>query len=72
MKRFISTLIIMLILGFGMIVQPTRAEAAKSCVDSYFVCLNNASDYTGGWRTAAETECGIEYGSCLASKLKFW
>ena len=51
---------------------PARAEKEVSCTDQYVACINTASKYDGLFRSLAEFECGVQYTSCLASKLKFW
>ena len=46
-----------------------RAATAESCVDSYLSCINVASQESGWfWRTAKETECGLEYYGCMRRK----
>lgn len=46
------------------------AAQEENCLDSYLLCLNDASqEESGFWRTLRETECGAGYYGCMRKKL---
>lgn len=50
-------------------VVPSEVEAQVACVDSYLLCLNDASQQEGRiYRTLREAECGLDYWGCLKRK----
>ncbi|MGQ0814140.1 MAG: hypothetical protein ACT4O1_06705 [Gemmatimonadota bacterium] len=72
MKRSISLLTILAITALAVFATPGRSDAAKSCIDQFYGCLNSASAYSGLSFHLAELECSLGYSGCLANKLKFW
>ena len=64
-----TSLVAAAIVGISMLA-PATASAAKSCLDQYYVCLNNTWDTSGLARIAADAECGIRYYSCLRAASK--
>jgi hypothetical protein len=72
MKRiYIAAMMLAVVLTFA---RPAKSHATTtSCTDTYSKCLSDASTQPDGfWRTAAETECGLAYESCLIAKFRFW
>ena len=50
---------------------PSVASAALSCIDQYYVCLNNSFGNTGIFeRMLADAECGLRYYGCLRTIVK--
>lgn len=49
------------------------AAAGAECTEDYLLCMNDASQYGGGFvGTLAESECLAGYIGCAARKLRFW
>jgi predicted transcriptional regulator len=51
-------------------VAPAAAHAAASCLDQYYVCLNDTWDTKGLERYLADLECGARYYSCMRDATK--
>jgi hypothetical protein len=47
------------------IISPGAAQAAATCQDAYYVCLNNSYSTKGLERFLADFECGVRYVGCL-------
>lgn len=72
MIRSIRSLLMLSFAALAIFAIPANSYAAKSCIDQFYVCFNDASKYEGGSRELAEAECSVEYVGCVASKLRFW
>lgn len=71
MKRIATLFAALAVAALPLLAFPAQSYA-RSCLDQFYVCYNDASAYSGFSRHLAEAECSIEYTGCLASKLKFW
>lgn len=72
MIRSIRSLFMVSFAALAIFVIPGSSFAAKSCIDQFYVCYNDASKYDGTALQIAEAECSLEYVGCVATKLKFW
>lgn len=66
----VITMFSLIALAIGVI--PSSSFAAKSCLDQFYSCYNDAGAYRGLDRHLAEAECSVEYTGCVVAKLKFW
>lgn len=72
MIRSIRSMLLMAFAALAIFAIPGSSYAAQSCIDQFYVCINDASKYDGGSLHLAEAECSVEYVGCVAAKLKFW
>ncbi len=64
MKAFVK-LMPVAVAGLSLVAAPKSASA--TCTNSYFLCLNDATQESSALaRQLEEIECGVRYGACIA------
>ena len=53
----------------ALLLSTASVGAAKTCLDSYYQCLNDSWDSKGLERTLRDLECGMRYYGCMKGTL---